>query len=121
MQLVPQGSRCQLDDVRRASDLTCARNGRLTAQLARTEEAAKRALVASDRGAKGGVAGCLLATERELARMAAERADAHRARTARPQLRGHPCACREAGRYSMLALDAADRALMPCVHSAQGR
>lgn len=57
--------------------------GRLTAQLARTEEAAKRALVASDRGAKGGVAGRLLATERELARVTAERADALRARRAR--------------------------------------
>ena len=58
---------------------------RLAAQLARTEEASKRALVASDRGAKGGVAGRLLAAERELARAAAERADALSAGLRRPQ------------------------------------
>lgn len=67
----------------------------MAAQLARTEEAAKRAMVASDRGAKGGVAGRLLAAERELARAVAERADALRAHTMYPdsvaELTVHAC------------------------------
>lgn len=45
---------------------------RLTAQLARTEEAAKRAMVARDPSAKGGAAQRLLDVECELSRVQAD-------------------------------------------------
>jgi hypothetical protein len=48
---------------------------RLTAQLARTEEAAKRILIKTDAGAKGGTAQRLLDAERELARVKADKAE----------------------------------------------
>ena len=49
---------------------------RLVAQLARTEEAAKRILTRTDPSARGGVAQRLLEAERELARVKAELAEA---------------------------------------------
>lgn len=48
---------------------------RLVAQLARTEEAAKRAMVARDPTAKGGAAQKLLNLECELARVQADKAE----------------------------------------------
>lgn len=48
---------------------------RLTAQLARTEEAAKRILTRSDPAARGGVAQRLLDLEREATALRAERAE----------------------------------------------
>ena len=48
---------------------------RLSAQLARTEEAAKRALVQSDPSAKGGAAQKLLDAERTANRLREENAD----------------------------------------------
>jgi hypothetical protein len=48
----------------------------LVAQLARTEEAAKRILTRTDPSARGGVAQRLLDAERELARVKAELAEA---------------------------------------------
>jgi hypothetical protein len=48
---------------------------RLAAQLARTEEAAKRILTRTDPSAKGGVAQRLLDVERELVRVKAEHAE----------------------------------------------
>ena len=53
------------------STLSC----RLTAQLARTEEAAKRAMVARDPSAKGGAAQRLLDMECELSRVQADRTE----------------------------------------------
>ena len=44
----------------------CDTHCRLAAQLARTEEAAKRLMVRSDRSAPGGTAARLLAAEKEL-------------------------------------------------------
>jgi len=87
----PARAPAALDPGRRRARGADARGARrLAAQLARTEEASKRALVASDRGAKGGVAGRLLAAERELARAAAERADAQSARPRRPRRLARP-------------------------------
>ena len=54
------------------SDTQC----RLAAQLARTEEAAKRLMVRSDRSARGGTAARLLAAEKELSCIAASAAEA---------------------------------------------
>lgn len=48
---------------------------RLAAQLARTEDAAKRALVQADRGARGGVAARLLHAERRVEALEAENAE----------------------------------------------
>ena len=53
--------------LRVVSDIQC----RLAAQLARTEEAAKRLMVRSDRSARGGTAARLLAAEQELSCIAA--------------------------------------------------
>ena len=50
---------------------------RLAAQLARTEEAAKRLMVRSDRSARGGAAARLLAAEKELCRVTADATEAH--------------------------------------------
>lgn len=52
--------------------VTCCR---LAAQLARTEEAAKRALVRSDVSAKGGTAQALLDAQREVERLQEVNAD----------------------------------------------
>ena len=49
---------------------------RLSAQLARTEEAAKRVITLRDPSAKGGVAGRLLDAERALAKASAEAVEA---------------------------------------------
>jgi hypothetical protein len=48
---------------------------RIAAQLARTEEAAKRALVQTDASAKGGAAQKLLDAERALQKLRAENAE----------------------------------------------
>lgn len=48
----------------------------LSAQLARVEEAAKRALVGNDRSLRGGLAQRLLDAESALARQRSEHADA---------------------------------------------
>lgn len=48
---------------------------RLAAQLARTEEAAKRILIRSDASARGGTAQRLLDAERELCRLRADKAE----------------------------------------------
>lgn len=56
------------------------------AQLARTEEAAKRAMVRNDSSARGGVAQRLLDVERELARVAADK-DAAEAKLSRERKR----------------------------------
>ena len=50
---------------------------RLAAQLARTEEAAKRLMVRSDRSARGGAAARLLAAEKELCRITADATETH--------------------------------------------
>ena len=50
-------------------------NCRLTAQLVRTEEAAKRILVRSDASAKGGTAQRMLDAEREVDRLRADKAE----------------------------------------------
>jgi hypothetical protein len=48
---------------------------RLAAQLARTEEAAKRALVRSDQRAPGGMAAQLLAAQRQIAQLQADNSE----------------------------------------------
>lgn len=55
--------------------LPCPPSPRLAAQLARTEEAAKRALIRSDTTAKGSTAQQLLDAQREVQTLRAENAD----------------------------------------------
>ena len=60
----------------------------MSAQLARTEEAAKRVITLRDPSAKGGVAARLLDAERALARAAADAADAQATARAERQRSG---------------------------------
>ena len=69
-------SRCLARDASHSNiQARVQRPRRLAAQLARTEEAAKRALLRSDQGARGGVAAQLLDAQRQIAQLTADNSE----------------------------------------------
>jgi len=65
---------CCFDCVHATNTLPLS-NCRLAAQLARTEEAAKRALIRADQGAKGSTAQQLLDAQRQIQQLHADNSD----------------------------------------------